>query len=139
MNKRKQRGEAELIGLLFVVALVICLVGLASIDHHRKHQPRHAQLVKSNHHLYIHNDDDTWWEFISNLPDIDLPKSSGSTTRLPAGTWARAAAPKEAIEEEEEATVEESEAGAPDDGASDAGSDSGDSGDSGGDGGGDGE
>ena len=135
--------------VLGIIAIVVILFVL--LHHHHGRHKHQAKLVKTrNHKIYVENHDGSWYTFIESGGDMDvnLPPAGSSSFRLPPGTWVKTDPPREdEVEEEEEATVEESDVGQPEadaegdigadsDSADSGGSDSG--GDSGGDGGGDG-
>lgn len=140
---------AVVLGIIFAVIFVFALIA----HHHGRHK-HHAKLVRTkNHKIYVENDDGSCYVFADSGggADVDLPGAGSTSFRLPPGTWVKTDPPRqEDVAEEEEDTVEESDAGQPeadaegDVGADSDGADSGDSGgsdsggDSGGDGGGDG-
>ena len=157
MPTGKRPSSANVAVLLGILVVVIVF---ALVTHHHGRHKHGAKLVRTkNHRIYVENNDGSCYTFVDSGggADIDLPPAGSSSFRLPSGTWVKADLPREdEIEEEEESTVEESDAGQPeadaegDVGADSDGAASGDSGgsdegggdsggDSGGDGGGDGD
>lgn len=126
--KRFQRGSGEIGSILLAVAFVIAIIAFIgwAIDQPSRHRVK--KYVTKDHHVFLRESDDSWWEYI--VPDTG--NSQPYWGRVSAGPRA------EDIEEEENATVEEETGGQPEGDAFDSPGAEGGTGDTGGDSGGDG-
>lgn len=155
-------GSSGAVGtFLVLVAVVVGIVGLASIPHRPRHVKQKIEKLKGGRYAYK-DKQGHWWIYALKrtgkaladadiaIPDGEFPQtwvSSSGSTRLPGGgVWAKGEQPEpEEVEAELDASLEMDAEGGPEadtDGGADA--DSGDSGGAdggdggGGDGGGDG-
>jgi len=120
--------------------LTAFLLTLCACNSDTRHNAKMYRL--KNHHIVLQDDGGKWWEYTKNGLDIDVDitwSPRGEMVIPQGGSW-RAATQQEEEEvsqatNEEDTTVDETDAGSPD-GAGDVGGDDGGSGgDSGGDGG----